>query len=465
MTKARDMANIVGGGFAIPSGSLGNAVPADGSITTAKLADDAITSAKIADGAVSVTPTTVSDQANTSTGGLSLPLGTTAQRPASPDQGEVRMNSTSGSAEYYNGTGWQAIVAGVSPTVSSVTGDIYAGDASDLVVAMINETDTVTIRFREGSTLLADVADQTVTNGSLTVAVPAAVYGQTAGDVITVSVLNAGGAESTNTINKTVQTPIPLPTGGTITTAGGYNYHTFTSSGSFVVATGDNRSVEALIIAGGGSSKNDGGGGGAGGLLSETSTLSAATYTVQVGGQNTNSSITSFTTAIAGGQGGTYQSNGSSGGSGGGGGVSSGSGGSGTSGQGHNGGGSGGNYASGGGGGKGSAGGGGSNPVGGTNGQGTYAFSAWATATSTGDSGYYASGGGGGRNQGGGGTMHPGGGGTGATRIHATGYTSNAPGDGQANTGGGAGGAGGHTGQQGGPGQGGSGLVIIRYAV
>jgi hypothetical protein len=47
MTKARNMADIVGGGFAIPSGSLGNAVPADGSITTAKLADDAVTSAKL----------------------------------------------------------------------------------------------------------------------------------------------------------------------------------------------------------------------------------------------------------------------------------------------------------------------------------------------------------------------------------------------------------------------------------
>tara|TARA_R110000796_G_scaffold165670_1_gene282462 strand:+ start:2050 stop:2739 length:690 start_codon:yes stop_codon:yes gene_type:complete len=52
MTKARNMADIVGGGFAIPSTSLSNAVPADGSITTAKLADDAITSAKIADDAI-----------------------------------------------------------------------------------------------------------------------------------------------------------------------------------------------------------------------------------------------------------------------------------------------------------------------------------------------------------------------------------------------------------------------------
>tara|TARA_B100000035_G_scaffold259519_1_gene230181 strand:+ start:709 stop:1509 length:801 start_codon:yes stop_codon:yes gene_type:complete len=52
MTRARNFADVISGNFAIPSGSLGNAVPADGSITTAKLADDAITSAKIADDAV-----------------------------------------------------------------------------------------------------------------------------------------------------------------------------------------------------------------------------------------------------------------------------------------------------------------------------------------------------------------------------------------------------------------------------
>ena len=52
MTRARDFADVISGNFAIPTGSLGNAIPADGSITTAKLADDAITSAKIADDAV-----------------------------------------------------------------------------------------------------------------------------------------------------------------------------------------------------------------------------------------------------------------------------------------------------------------------------------------------------------------------------------------------------------------------------
>ena len=47
MTRARDFASVISGNFAIPAGSLGNAVPADGSITTAKLADSAVTDAKI----------------------------------------------------------------------------------------------------------------------------------------------------------------------------------------------------------------------------------------------------------------------------------------------------------------------------------------------------------------------------------------------------------------------------------
>ena len=55
---------------------------------------------------VSVTPTAVSDQANTSTGGFSLPAGTTAQRPGTPDTGETRFNSTTGSVEFYDGTAW-----------------------------------------------------------------------------------------------------------------------------------------------------------------------------------------------------------------------------------------------------------------------------------------------------------------------------------------------------------------------
>ena len=81
MTRARDFADVISGNFAIPSGSLGNAVPADGSITTAKLADDAITSAKIADDAVTsaaiATNAVASDALNITS--ADLPSGTVLQ--------------------------------------------------------------------------------------------------------------------------------------------------------------------------------------------------------------------------------------------------------------------------------------------------------------------------------------------------------------------------------------------------
>jgi len=44
--------------------------------------------------------------ADSSTGGLFLPTGTTAQRPASPSTGQIRFNTTTGSVETYNGSSW-----------------------------------------------------------------------------------------------------------------------------------------------------------------------------------------------------------------------------------------------------------------------------------------------------------------------------------------------------------------------
>jgi len=44
--------------------------------------------------------------ADSATGGLYLPVGTTAQRPAAPATGQMRFNTTTGSVEVYNGTSW-----------------------------------------------------------------------------------------------------------------------------------------------------------------------------------------------------------------------------------------------------------------------------------------------------------------------------------------------------------------------
>lgn len=55
-----------------------------------------------------VTPASISDKANTSTGAFDLPAGTTAQRPASPHNGQTRFNTTLGYPEWYsaNASAW-----------------------------------------------------------------------------------------------------------------------------------------------------------------------------------------------------------------------------------------------------------------------------------------------------------------------------------------------------------------------
>jgi hypothetical protein len=426
---------------------------------------------------------TVYDVTTTSTGFFDMPAGTTAQRPGSPTSGATRFNTETGSLEFYDGTDW--ISTNLIPSINSVTGTIYAGQASTLTLSLTNTTDTITVRFSEGGVTVADVTGVAVTSGSASVAVPAAVFGQTAGDTIAVSVINQDGTPSSNAINKTVQ---GLPTGGTITTSGGYRIHTFTSSSSFVVPSGLTLSdVEYLVIAGGGGGgADDGGGGGAGGyrcsVVGESSgggasaearlTLSPSTYTVTVGaggapgidgvsGQyNGSNSVFSTITSLGGGAGGTGSTphTGASGGSGGGGHNAFASvGGSGTSGQG---------YAGGQGnqGGINGAGGGG---AGQTGGQGDVRNSFGGNGVASAITGTSVTRGGGG---GGGSRIYnyplggTGGGGAGSFQGSAT-PNNGAGSPGGANTGGGGGGGNGTTsgGLSRNGGSGGSGIVIVRY--
>jgi len=258
-------------------------------------------------------------------------------------------------------------------------------------------------------------------------------------------------------------------TGGTITTYTGYKVHTFTVGGSLTV-TGAEKAMDFIIVAGGGGGGGgQGGGGGGGGMRVFTGvTIPVGTHTVTVGNggaHGTNVSPMSngldsvFTvdggstyTATGGGAGGSYNTHagpnaGAAGGSGGGGGsghVSPGAGGAGNTpstspSQGASGAGV--TYSEMGGGG---GGGGASGVAGATNpaigGDGT------ANDFQTGVSAYYA-GGGAGR---GASSRAGGSGGGGATATSGT-----------VNTGGGGGGGSNDTNS----GAGGSGIVIIRYAV
>ncbi len=273
--------------------------------------------------------------------------------------------------------------------------------------------------------------------------------------------------------------------GDIITTSGGYTYHAFLTSGTFTPT--QSLSCDVLVVAGGGGGgRQMSGGGGAGGLrgLTAQSLGNGIAYTVTIGaggagavsgsagvkGNNSSIAGTGLTTitSTGGGRGQSNDGTTSSGGNGGSGGGGSGSGtanrltaGTGNEGsyspvEGYDGGAgfNGGNYGGGGGGGATAVGSAGTTSTGGAGGAGSSAYSSWATATSTGASNAYAGGGGGGSENGGGGAGGTGGGGAGSGSTNGASGTSN--------TGGGGGGS--QNGSFNG-GSGGSGIVIVRYAV
>ena len=283
-------------------------------------------------------------------------------------------------------------------------------------------------------------------------------------------------------------------TGGIVSSDGTYWYHMFPYSGTFTPTSAI--SADVLCIAGGGGGGWPGGAGGAGGggagglvyLASQSLTATGYNVTIGAGGAaitneagvtGSNSQFGSLTAALGGGGGGRdntnganppAQANGKNGGSGGGGGVDGDATGTlplgGTGSQGSNGGN--GRNATGSGGGGGGAGGAGqttpSRFVAGNGGIGSTTYSSWLVATQTGINGYIAGGGAGGAGgptsstTGGTGGLGGGGNGGGTNQTSTTGVI---------NTGGG-GGAGGYntgTGYTGDGQRGGSGLVIIRYAI
>jgi hypothetical protein len=267
-------------------------------------------------------------------------------------------------------------------------------------------------------------------------------------------------------------------TGGTVTTSGGYTYHTFFNSGMFT-PTASITGAEVLIVAGGGAGSVSGGGAGGLRYFSSQSFTSGTAVAAIVGAggagvtgnnasNNGTNSVFGSNSATGGGAGAATPATGGSGGGGGGSSTLTTTGAAGNAGsyspsEGNNGGGNGGwnnaPYATGGGGGAGGVGGTASGSAySGRGGIGVNTYSAWASATGTGLNGFYAGGGGGANFNGGGypGTGGSGGGGQGGTNYqNVTG--------GQPNTGGGGGGTpNGSTATQPRP-NGGSGIVIVRY--
>lgn len=118
------------------------------------------------------------------TGSLTLPTGTTAQRPGTPTNGMLRYNSTFNNAEYYSQTAWRP----VGQVVQVVTGTIAQNSSNSQI-----PFDTTTPLSTEGfqlwtqaftplyatSLIIIQSNQWTVTNSAADVAVTAALFNGT----------------------------------------------------------------------------------------------------------------------------------------------------------------------------------------------------------------------------------------------------------------------------------------------
>ena len=104
-------------------------------------------------------PTFTGDVVISSTSAIQIPSGTTAQRPGSPTAGDLRFNTTTTSAEIYNGTAFVAVGGGATGA---------GGDAC------FYENDlTVTTSYSISANSGAHAVGPLVINSGVTVTVPA----------------------------------------------------------------------------------------------------------------------------------------------------------------------------------------------------------------------------------------------------------------------------------------------------
>ena len=261
MTKARDISDLLDANGDVKADNLDNVPPSDnasslttGTLPIARLADGSITSAKLGNDAKVVK---------------------SASAPSSPVEGDLWYDTGNEVLKIYSNTNSAFIkVVTVTPTLDSISGNIYNAEAGNLTLTGTGFlTSNLVVSFTPSGGSASTVTVTPTNDTTATVAIPSAIYNQSTNTVIGIKVTNTD-LKSSVTINKTVTS---LPSGGTVSSSGGYRIHTFTSSGTFT-NTIENLSTEYLVIAGGGSGGNTedfsgtgASGGGAGGYRSSIS--------------------------------------------------------------------------------------------------------------------------------------------------------------------------------------------------
>jgi len=99
------------------------------------------------------------------TSSMKLPYGTTAQRPSSPEEGEIRYNSTLDIVEVYKNGTWVRVG---DPDTATLTNDTFDGDGSDTTFTLSNSASTNTVIVTLNGVVQEPTTDYTVSGTTLT---------------------------------------------------------------------------------------------------------------------------------------------------------------------------------------------------------------------------------------------------------------------------------------------------------
>jgi len=331
MTKARDLANLLDGNGDVNTANLDN-VPASNNASA--LTTGTLPNARL--------PNNISDGG---TAGTKLASGTTAQRGSTA--GQLRFNTTTGLAEYYDGTSYKSIDS--PPTISSINptslGQSVLGSSQSVVITGSSFSNTVIVKiignngteFTPASTTRNSATQVTITtptnlthtNEPYDIKITnASGLSATLADILSINdtpvfstasgslgtLADAGRAssnltaisfsdeESTPTVSVTTGSiPAGLTLNSNGTFSGTANAVSTSATSDFTVTATDGSetatrnysitvsapiSLSYLSVAGGGGGvgQYQSGGGGAGGMLTGTfAVLSGTTYTATIG--------------------------------------------------------------------------------------------------------------------------------------------------------------------------------------
>lgn len=192
------------------------------------IADNAITSAKIASGAVTAADlnsdvSTVINNVTVDTvftgDSITIPAGTTAERPTSPTGGMVRYNTDTGLVEQYNSAGWQGIDS--PPTVSSYSGIINENTNSTITIGGTN--------FKPGSVVYIE--------GAAVGGIPRALTTTYVSSISLTAVTNAGSVNYVGNGSYDVKVTNPSGLSATLSPAGTVDRDPIWSTGAGTLAT------------------------------------------------------------------------------------------------------------------------------------------------------------------------------------------------------------------------------------